>query len=168
LKYGAQNGMHKDALLLYLTLLPPKKIAVITVLELMRMCGSGGISEGMKALRGMLAVGKAVETEYKAETIKNVAGVDSPEWLRTIDPQNQRPTRHLVGQVWRNLGRDISGDETNPFPSREGSSEQWKSVWTPSWSQNIHLGLGSYLTKALLDVAMVERTARDPETGETM
>lgn len=159
------NGLNSEALLLYLTLLPPEKLSLITVLELMRMCGSGGISEGMKALRGILAVGKAVETEYRAETIKNVSGVDSPQWLKTIDPQTQRPSRALVGQIWRNLGKQVNA-EKHGITAEE--ADEWRTVWTPSWSQNIHLGVGGYLTHALLDVAKVDRTARDQETGEEM
>lgn len=161
------TGMKHKALLLYLTLLPPEKLALITVLEVMRMSGSGGVSDGMKALRGMLSVGKAVETEYRAETIKNVAGVDSPHWLRTIDATSQRPTRALVTQVWQRLGNQVKNGQ-------EGSSSEapieadWKSIWTPSWSQSSHLGVGSFLLDRLLKVAKVTRRGQDPETGETV
>lgn len=161
------TGTKEKALLLYLTLLPPEKLALITVLEVMRMAGSGGVSDGMKALRGMLAVGKAVETEYRAETIKSVAGVDSPHWLRTIDAASQRPTRALVTQEWQRLGHQVKD-------GREGSSSDtpigadWQSVWTPSWSQGSHLGVGSFLLARLLKVAKVTRKGQDPETGETL
>lgn len=164
---AAMAGMKEKALLLYITLLPPEKLALITVLEVMRMAGSGGVSDGMKALRGMLSVGKAVETEYRAETIKSVAGVDSSHWLRTIDATSQRPTRALVTQVWQNLGKQIKNGQ-------EGSASdapvdvEWKTIWTPSWSQASHLGVGGFLLDRLLKVAKVTRKGKDPETGETL
>lgn len=159
-------GMKEQTLLLYLTLLPPEKLALITVLEVMRMSGSGGVSDGMKALRGMIAVGRAVETEYRAETIKNVAGVDSPHWLRTIDQTTQRPTRALVTQAWQRLGNSVMSDKPGS-PSNDPAIEaEWKSVWTPNWSQNTHLGVGGFLLDALLEVAKITRRGRDPLTGE--
>ena len=161
-------GMKEQTLLLYLTLLPPEKLALITVLEVMRMSGSGGVSDGMKALRGMIAVGRAVETEYRAETIKNVAGVDSPHWLRTIDQTTQRPTRALVTQAWQRLGKSVRSDKPGS-PSNDPAIEaEWKSVWTPNWSQNTHLGVGGFLLDALLEVAKITRRGRDPLTGETV
>jgi DNA-directed RNA polymerase len=113
-----------------------------------------------------LAVGRAVETEYRADTIKNVAGVDSPQWLRTIDPASQRPTRALVTQVWKRLGNQVKEGKRGS-PSADPSVEaEWKSVWTPTWSQHSHVGVGSFLCEALLSVAKVTRKAKDPETGE--
>jgi DNA-directed RNA polymerase len=165
--YSAGAGLKESALVLYLSLLPVEKLALITILEIMRMSGSGGIADGMKALRGMLSVGKAVETEYRAETIKNVAGVDSPHWLRTIDPQTQKPSRALVGSVWRNLGKQLKegqDKESTDAVDRQLESDL-RTVWTPAWSQMVQLGVGSYLVDALLSVAKVQRTGTDPMTG---
>lgn len=165
-KTTASSGMKEQSLLLYLTLLPPEKLALITTLEVMRMSGSGGVVDGMKALRGMMAVGKAVETEYRAETIKNVAGVDSAHWLRTIDSTTQRPTRALVTQAWQRLGNSVKSDKPGSPSSDPAIEAEWKSVWTPNWSQSTHVGVGSFLLHALIDVAKVTRTAKDPVTGE--
>lgn len=162
----ASTGMKDPALLLYLSLLPVEKLALITVLEVMRMAGSGGIVDGMKALRGMLSVGRAVETEYRADTIKNVSGVDSSQWLRTIDPTTQRPSRALVTQVWQRLGHQVREGKQGS-PSNDPAIEaDWNSVWTPSWPQSTHVGVGSFLLDALISVAKVTRKGKDPETGE--
>jgi DNA-directed RNA polymerase len=149
-----------------MSLLPVDKLALITILEIMRMSGSGGIADGMKALRGMLAVGKAVETEYRAETIKNVAGVDSPHWLRAIDPQTQKPSRALVSSVWRNLGNQLKEGKEGADEADRQLEHDLRTVWTPAWSQMVHLGLGSYLVESLLSVAKVQRSGKDPVTGE--
>jgi DNA-directed RNA polymerase len=162
------TGMKDPALLLYLTLLPAEKLALITVLEVMRMAGSGGVTDGMKALRGMLSVGRAVETEYRADTIKDISGVDSPQWLKTIDPTTQRPSRQLVSQVWQRLGHQVREGKQGS-PSNDPAVEaDWRSVWTPAWPQPTHVGVGAFLIEALLSVAKVTRRGKDPETGEPM
>ena len=53
-----------------MSLVKPEKLSLITILELMHLQGSGGVAEGMKTARALLAVGKAVEIEYKAEMCK--------------------------------------------------------------------------------------------------
>ncbi|KAG8712707.1 DNA-directed RNA polymerase [Ceratobasidium sp. 394] len=50
----------------FLRLLHPSKLAVITILELMRLHGTGGVAEGMKTGRALVSVGKAVELECRA------------------------------------------------------------------------------------------------------
>lgn len=164
--YTASTGLKEGAVLLYMSLLPVDKLALITILEIMRMSGTGGIADGMKALRGMLAVGKAVETEYRAETIKNVAGVDSTHWLRAIDPQTQKPSRALVSSVWHSLGRQLKEGKEGADEAERQLEQDLRAVWTPAWSQMVQLGLGSYLVESLLSVAKVKRFGRDPVTGE--
>ncbi|WRT65024.1 uncharacterized protein IL334_001965 [Kwoniella shivajii] len=167
-KYSASTKMKRNVLLMYLQLLPLDKLALITILEIMRMSGSGGIADGMKALRGMLAVGKAVETEFRAETIKNVAGVDSHHWLRTIDPLTQKPSRQLVGSVWRKIGEQVNTTKADQAHASSSMSmdDDLHQVWTPAWSQMAQLGVGSELVDALLKVAKVQRTAKHPVTEE--
>ena len=184
-------GMKDNALALYLTLLPVDKLAIITVIEIMRQSGGHGVADGMKALRAMLAVGKAVETEYRAETIRSVAGVDSAHWQRALDPQTQKPNQQTVSKVWRKLGKQMASGERRGEPSQaRKQGEEWsdwkandkaaaatlekaqeddlKAVWTPPWSQMAHLGVGSFLVSRLLQTAKVQRTAVDPETDEEM
>ncbi|ODN75356.1 hypothetical protein, variant 1 [Cryptococcus amylolentus CBS 6039] len=161
LKYSATARMKPQVLLMYLSLLPADKLALITILEIMRMSGSGGIVDGMKVLRGMVAVGKAVETEFRAETIKNVAGVDSHHWLKSIDPQTQKPSRQLIGSVWKKIGEQVK----QPKISEQAEGGSLQEVWTPSWSRMVQLGVGSELVDALLKVAKVEREAKDRHTG---
>jgi len=157
------SAMAESNLLLYLTLLPPERVALIVVLEAMRTIGAGGVTDGFKASRGLMGIGKAVETEYRAETIRSVAGVDSSHWLRIIDPNTQKPSRLLIGSLWRSIGRQIQ--TTDPSENLE---QDWRSVWTPSWSSAVHTDVGGFLMAALIDVAKVDRTGEDPMTREKM
>ena len=43
----------------FVSLVSPDKLPLITILELMRLQGSGGISEGVKTARALLTIGKA-------------------------------------------------------------------------------------------------------------
>ncbi len=51
-------------------LLSAEKLSAITILELLRQNGGGGIGEGMKTTRAVLSIGKAVENEYNSEQLK--------------------------------------------------------------------------------------------------
>lgn len=164
-------GLKDNALTLYLTLLPVDKLAIITVIEIMRQSGGHGVADGMKVTRAMLAVGKAVETEYRAETIRNVAGADSSHWLKTLDPQTQKPSQILVGKVWKKLGNQLDNPNAGSDSTaslEKAQEDDLRAVWTPPWSQMAHLGVGSFLVEKLLQVAKVERSAIDPETDEVV
>lgn len=166
-RYSSNSKMKDSALLLYLTVLPPKKMALITILEVMRMIGSGGVTDGMKTLRGVLSVGKAVETEHRAETIRTVVGTDSALWQRAIDSQTQKPSRRNIGELWTQIGREREqGTAESTRELSKQMSADLRSVWTPPWSQMLQMSLGSHLVEGLIKVAKVPRTGVDPLTGE--
>lgn len=43
-----------------------RRLSLIVIMEIMRLSGTGGITDGMKTARALIQVGKAVEIEYKA------------------------------------------------------------------------------------------------------
>lgn len=164
-RWNSGTKIKDSTLLLYLNVLPPKRLALITILELMRMVGSGGIPDGMKMLRGVLSVGRAVESEHRADTIRNVAGTDSAVWARTLDPQTNRPSRSSVSSVWAQIGREREG-EALMQPDTSSTMNDMRAVWTPPWTQMVQVSIGSYLVEALMKVARVTRHGVDPMTGE--
>lgn len=54
----------------FLQLLSAEKLSAITILELLRQNGGGGIGEGVKTTRAVLSIGKSVENEYNSEQLK--------------------------------------------------------------------------------------------------
>jgi len=152
--------VQEDSLYLYLSILPPEKLALITILEAMRTIGSSGIIDGMKTVKGIVNIGKAVETEYQAETIRNLGGLDSKAWQNALNPQTQMPVSHLITSAWRKIGTDVQEGET-----RDGEVD-WTQVWTPEWPMHKQIDVGGYLFSALIDSAKVARTAIHPKTGE--
>lgn len=123
---------------------------MISILELMHLHGTGGIAEGMKTTRALLAVGKAVEIEYKAQMCKR---------NNISIPSN--PQRHDYS-FFSNMGyRDLHARRVTARKYMEDGED-----WTAPWSQGIRVRVGSFLVEALMDVAIVERTAVDKRTGE--
>lgn len=168
-KWGPLNGMKEDQMLIYLATLPPKRLALITILELMRMIGSGGVNDGMKLLRGVMGVGRAIEAEYRADMIRSIAGEKSRLWQQVVNPQTQKPLRTQIEQTWKKIGRDrekeanesASGDAVNGGPESD-----LRAVWTPPWSGMVQMSIGTHLVEALIKTARVVRHGTDPLTGE--
>lgn len=165
-KWSSTTEMKERDLMVYLNVLPPKRLALITILELMRMVGSGGIVDGMKTLRGMIAVGRAVELEHRADVIRSVAGADSTIWAKTLDPNSNKPTRANIDKLWSKIGSEVEAQELFEPGENATPQEALRSVWTPPWSQMVSMSVGSYLIKALTKVSTVTRHAIDPETKE--
>jgi DNA-directed RNA polymerase, mitochondrial len=143
---------HKDRLAPFLSLVKPENLSLITILELMHLHGSGGIAEGMKTARALLAVGRAVEIEYKAQICKS----------NNISIPSQGARNDV--SYFSNLGyRDLHARRVAARKYMEDSED-----WTAEWSQIVRVRVGSFLVDALMDVATVTRTAVSKHTGETM
>ncbi|BGP58101.1 DNA-directed RNA polymerase [Rhodotorula sphaerocarpa] len=148
----------------FLRLLPTDKMALITIVELMRLCGGGGVSDGMKAARAVLTVGRAIESEYHAEALKEAyTNKELQDEIARISEQGaigpdgrlqNRSQEESLGILWR---RELA--------KRESAGD---TAWRPTWTQTIRAKVGSILVSTLMDIAHVERTARHPQTGETL
>ncbi|KAF8902625.1 hypothetical protein CPB84DRAFT_1775848 [Gymnopilus junonius] len=93
-----------DKLAPYLTLVNPDRLSLLTILEIMRLQGSGGVSSGMKTTRALIAVGKAIENEHKAQICKKT-GIPAPQFKTRDDLftvrgyQNLRQRRVAAAQL---------------------------------------------------------------------
>ncbi|KAJ9095344.1 hypothetical protein QFC21_005710 [Naganishia friedmannii] len=165
-------------LALYLRLLSPDRLALVTILEIMRLGNSGGVSDGMKTLRALLAVGKAVETEYRASTMQSIIGEDSGSWLRSIGgggdgaSAQQGGGERSIRAAWDRIGKTVAADAAGE-PELVGFNrldeftiESLRQVWTPDWTQAKHLAIGSFLVRALIDTAKVTRYMKDADGVE--
>ncbi|KAH7922516.1 DNA/RNA polymerase [Leucogyrophana mollusca] len=136
----------------FLSLVKPEKLSLITILEIMRLHGSGGVSDGMKTARALLTVGRAIENEYKAEMCKR---------NNITIPAHSRPGEF---GFFTGLGyRDLHARRVTAAKYMEDSEE-----WTAEWTQLLRVRVGSILVDCLMDIATVERTALDKRTGETI
>lgn len=150
----------------FLRLLSPDKMALITIVEMLRLGGSGGVSDGVKAARGILHLGKAIENEYHAELLKG-AGTN-----KAFEREMERVATAF------GIDRDNGGPESPSWNQEKTLSIMWRrqlakrekegdNSWRPAWSQGIRAKVGSILVTALMEVAKVQRSAKDPETGIT-
>jgi len=127
----------------YLVLVPPKKMSVITILELLKLNSTGGIIDGMRAARALISVGRAIELEYRSQSLLNTEKKAYSKKLKTTN-QWKKMLRHK---------KSVILDD----PSQ-----------TSEWSYTIYAKLGSVLTSLLMHVAKVPVKAVDPTTGKTV
>lgn len=135
----------------FLTLVRPEKLSLLTILEVMRLQGSGGVIYGMKMTRALIAVGKAVENEYKAEMCK-LHEIPVPHFSRRNDGFFTKLGYKHLHQ------RRVAAALT----SEDGEG------WTAAWTQVVRAKVGAVLVECLMDVAQVERTSVDRGTGEVL
>lgn len=152
----------------FLTLLKPHQLALLTIMEVLRLHGTGGVSEGMKTARALITVGMAVEQEYNAAMRKR-----------------EMSRRHNLEKFYRTSSHSPSSssaqDETTlrPHPEMRGGLEsinarreaakrdaEVEAAPGPEWSRAIQARIGGILVDALMDTATVMRTIPHPETGE--
>ncbi|GEQ67052.1 hypothetical protein JCM33374_g715 [Metschnikowia sp. JCM 33374] len=122
----------------FLVLIPPKKLTVLTVLELLKLNSTGGVVDGMRTARAVISVGKAVELEYRSQLL--------------IKAENRRLQKNKSFQQWRRL---ISAKNTKASNAMD-----------QDWDYPVYAKLGSVLTSFLLHVAKVSVTGIDPASGE--
>ncbi|KAF5352936.1 hypothetical protein D9758_007875 [Tetrapyrgos nigripes] len=140
----------------YLSLVNPSRLSLITILEIMRLSGSGGVSEGMKTTRALIQVGKAVEMEYKAQMCRKY-GI----WV----PSSSSPTSQTqTGAAAATSGRPghfsqlgYSSLQERRLVAAKHSMEA--ESWTAEWTQMIRAKVGGILVECLMEVAEVVRTA---------
>lgn len=164
-----EKASHGPDLVLYLRLLSPDRLALVTILEIMRLGNSGGVSDGMKTLRALLSVGKAVETEYRASTLQSIIGDNSSSWLRSIGDAapgaRAGDQERTIKAAWDRIGK-MEGDSKTFAKLDEFTLDSLRKVWTPDWTQAKHLAIGSFLVRALIDTAKVTRYMKDAEGVE--
>lgn len=132
----------------FLSLLSVRKLALVTVLELMRLQGSGGVADGMKTARALIMIGMAVEEEHYADIIRK-----NPQIISTHKYANDKVR-----------SKGITDLKTRQEVRKWLASRESEDSFAP-WTQTIRARVGSYLVGHLMSVATVKRTAVD-RTGE--
>lgn len=147
----------------FMRLLKPDKMALITIVEMLRLGGSGGVGDGMKATRAILHVGKAIENEYHAELLKGSGSSKSFEKAmeRVAEGSNMGSSTAIDGSWSQEKTLSVMWRRELAKREKEGDTS-----WRPSWSQGIRAKVGSLLITALMEVAKVERSATNELTGE--
>lgn len=131
----------------FLKLLPPSKMAMIVIIELMRMQGISGVADGIKTTRALITIGKAIESEYSAVMLNR-----HPEiFVQARHAQSILGKRNLIDLAVR---RDLK-------VWQEKCQDENLEMNIPKWTQIIRARVGSYLVHQLLEVATIKRQAYD-------
>lgn len=123
----------------FLRLAKKENLPAITMMELLRLNSTKGVSEGIKSVKAVLAVGKNVEVEYRLQSMKEKESA----LLKGHAPKNRRTLSNLRYKIRQ--------------ASLEGSSN--------SWPNYVRAKIGSLLLSLFLRVAKVNVYGTDPTTG---
>ncbi|KIJ34927.1 hypothetical protein M422DRAFT_80735, partial [Sphaerobolus stellatus SS14] len=134
----------------FLSLLPPEKLSLIAILELLNLYGANGQEECLKLTRTLLSVGRAVEDEYKAESARKFDIPQAPTYNSGSQPKSSAMFFSPLGYEVLHARRKAARQEL----------EAAESLRAP-WSQSIRLKVGSFLIDCLMDEATVMRHAYD-------
>ncbi|KAJ1306117.1 hypothetical protein OPQ81_010828 [Rhizoctonia solani] len=157
----------------FLRLLDTRKLAMITILELMRLHGTGGISEGMKTSRALVSVGKAIETECfavwsKKRGVKLDDVASAPRSMKTRKGPQPKPKPKTVAEMILEAHELKAAQVETPT---EAAAETESPIVTnmedgmPEWTQVGRVRVGSFLVDAVMTSAKIKRSRLD-ENGE--
>ncbi|KAK9474234.1 uncharacterized protein V1510DRAFT_412798 [Dipodascopsis tothii] len=134
----------------YLRLVESSKLSVITMLEIIKLHSTGGVVEGMRTARAVLAVGRAVEMEYNADRLLNSEAVGR---VARFAPKKQSRTemRKTVAAAKR---RQQTADTV------------LEPDWRIEWPADVKAKIGSVLISMFMHVAKISVSAVDPVSGE--
>jgi DNA-directed RNA polymerase, mitochondrial len=118
----------------------------------MNLQGTGGIDDGMKIARALLTVGRAVESEYKAEVSRRF-GIPMPSYAPGSVPRSS---------YFSPMGYETLHERRIAARQELDNAEQFRAPWT----YQIRLKVGSFLVDCLMDVATIERHTVDRRTGK--
>lgn len=132
----------------FLRLLPPAKIAIIAITEVLQHCNSLA-PEGFRTARLVLDIGKAIEMEHHFQTAKK-EDVFVPKFQTDIpyfahDAYLQLHKRRLAVKL----------------------AQEGKENWMPEWTQAIRARVGGLVMDSLMKSAKIIRTKKTPD-GESV
>ena len=171
------SGINEDAKELYplLASVSVGQVALIPVLELMRLLGTGGVSDGMKMTRACVLLGKAVETEAQVQSLKRRDAMIAKVAKGEVDGANSNEAGALNPgkssfQIDVESARLMqSSDYTTPEARKklkeiaESSGLREHQKRQTKWTQTMRGRVGSYLLSHLMDVATIQRSGKDRE-----
>ncbi|QRW12717.1 DNA-dependent RNA polymerase [Ceratobasidium sp. AG-Ba] len=137
----------------FLRLLHPSKLAVITILELMRLHGTGGVAEGMKTGRALVSVGKAVEVECRA--------VWGRKQRRAMIDKDKENTKDKGKGKKSEKDTEEKVESEAPVDLVESNHLGNLVAGMPEWTQVVRVRLGSFLVDRLMANATVTRKGVD-------
>jgi DNA-directed RNA polymerase len=138
-------AQHKERLKYapFFSLLSAQKMSAITILELLKLNSTGGVNDGMRTARAVVAVSKALELEFRSEQL--------------LKSENA---------VFKDLKK--SNNLKKYAKSLTAFKSEKLTDWKFIWPHDIKVKIGSLLISMLMHVAKVSVEGIDPITKETV
>ncbi|BAO41906.1 DNA-directed RNA polymerase [Kluyveromyces marxianus] len=127
----------------YLLLVPAEKMCVITILELLKLQSSGGVTEGMRTARAVLSVGRSIEMEFRSEKLLR----SENKMFKEVNKRSHE--FKMFVQNAKTALRNMHVDEN-----------------MIQWPSDVKAKIGSILVSMLIHVARVTVEGIDPITKE--
>lgn len=134
----------------YIRLVEASKLSVITMLEIIKLHSTGGVVEGMRTARAVLAVGRAVEMEYNADRLLKRESIS-----RSVKNANKTDLKRSVAAAKRRRAAIANGSQD---VVDEGEKIEWP--------LDVKAKIGSVLISMLMHVAKVSVSGIDPITKQ--
>jgi DNA-directed RNA polymerase, mitochondrial len=150
-----------------LSLISPSALSMLTIQEVLRLQGSGGIENGMKTTRTVLNVGRAVESEWNTLKQKNTGIIQTA-------PDSE------ISKLTLNTASGDGSYSPAPFFMQQLDSlytsriqhrklmeidERWN--WTTDWTQITRAKVGAFLVDALMSVAKIEVSVKKKQNADS-
>ncbi|KAK0563986.1 DNA-directed RNA polymerase [Tilletia horrida] len=146
----SRASLEEQDILPFIKFLPINKLALIPILEVMRVTGVVGGADGAPTARLLVLVGKAVEAECQAWMLSQNAHVFS----KLKASQQQMRERGLL---------DPDTRKELQKAREELGGEEVMEQGLPRWTQAIRSRVGGFLVQRLLETAKVHRSKVDKE-----
>jgi DNA-directed RNA polymerase, mitochondrial len=140
----------------FLALLPPEKMATITLMEVMKLQKNMGITDGLRSTAAIMNVGTAIMEEYQSNVLMDLNQGEQNQYQRA-----QR--KKLLEEAFRNT-RDFQR-EVRKLRDRHGASTV-TSGNLQAWPQYYRAKVGGCLLHLMVENAMIPVSTQDPTTGE--
>ncbi|KAF6013778.1 hypothetical protein HII13_001025 [Brettanomyces bruxellensis] len=141
----------------FISLMKPEKVAIITILEVMKNCVTSDIARGVPVSKVVMSVSKSLELEYKSEKVL-ASDVDVYKNFRAIrkTPEFKRFLRSKQAE------KIIRAAERKSLRNNSIETETSQLLW----DADSHCRVGSALISMLLQIAKVDVEGVDPKTSE--
>lgn len=126
----------------FLGLIPVAKLALVTIMEVMRLQATAGVVDGIKTASTLIGLGRAIEEEHYAEILRKRPDI-SERVRRAHEAVRNKSTTDVMAR--RRAKKWLESQD-------EGRIQ---------WTQNVRARVGSYLLGHLLRVATIRREALD-------
>ncbi|MCO5585164.1 hypothetical protein L7F22_039096 [Adiantum nelumboides] len=145
---GSKGGMELE-IYPFLALVPVKRLAIVTILELIRTQGMA--VNGIKTAMALVSIGKQIEAESYASQLNKTSDFSKAKDIHALFKRNG-----ITDKRTRNKLREMM----------EKEKQSSDSTALPDWTSPIRIRAAAYLVEKLMEVAKVKRAASDRDGVE--